>query len=283
MFMSGLIDDPTQLVEHCYEMYIERKVNMYQTGTYTDKIAERKLKAEGKNKNDMSLFDSLYKESRVQLPGRPLHNQYINYYNHLYAEHTTPVYKPSQYYRFVGMEKDVVLEEVQGTEISECAMRVMNPDESVTKSLLKTCHMISEHQAVTDLEMHDVRCESSTAEELPLIRAHARSARLVNLIRCALPMSYLRHILHQLSQSVDTLQFLNLEDMDLKLIETELDELLEWLVSHHESGKAQSKLILTIVGSEEEPTNLSQDFVDKWTRLCKGIESITPCDIGDIF
>ena len=276
MFMSGLMEDPTLLVTHCYEMYIEREVNRFATGTYTDEIANRQLEAEGKSTVNMRLFDSLYKESRVQLLGRPLRNQYINYYNHLYADDMTPVYKLSQYYKFIGMEKDVVLEEVRGTEIPECAMTVTDPDESVTKSLLKTCRKISEHQVVANLQMYAVRCGSLTEDELPLISAHARS---VILTRCALPMCYWGYLFRQLSQSVNTLQSLVLSFMDLKPIETELDELLERLVSHHESGEAQSKLILIIGGSKKEPSDLSQEFVNKWTQRCEGIKSITRCNI----
>ena len=278
MFMSGLMKDPTLLVAHCYEMYTAAELNRMRADSIGHEEVERQLKAEGKNKFDINLFDPLYRESRVQLPGRPLHNTYINYYNHRDDEDTTPVYRPSQYYGFVSMKKNVVLEEVRGTEIPECAMSVDEPDESVTQSIFKTCRKISEHQAVTDLEMLEVRCESSTLDELPLISAHARS---VNLIRCALPMRYLRYIFRQLFQSVNKLQSLELSYMELKPIEAELDELLERLVSHHESGKAQSELILIIVGTKEEPTNLSPEFVDKWTGRCEGIESITRCDIGD--
>ena len=276
--MSGLMDNPIPLLAHCYEIYIKNYLDGMRTGTYGDEEAERQLKEEGKNSGDMSLFDSLYRESTVQLPGRPLRNQYINQYNHLYDDDTTPVYRPSQFYDFAYMKKEVVLGEVRGTEIPECAMVVTDPDESVKKSLLKTCRKISEHQAVTDLSMEEVRCESLTAEELPLISAHARS---LILIQCTLPMCYLRYIVRQLSQSVHTLQNLELSDMDLNPIEKELDELLERLVSHHESGKAQSKLILIIGGDKEEPSNLSQEFVKKWTQRCEGIESITRCDIGD--
>ena len=273
MFMSGLMEDPMPLVAHCYEMYTE--YSMMRTEDY-DKEAERQLKDEGKDQYDMSLFDSLYKESRVPLPGRPLHNNYINYYSHARGEDdTTPVYRPSQYYEFGAMKKDVVLEEARGTEIPECAMTVTDPDESVTQSLLKTCHKISEHQKVTDLYMMYVRCESSIEDELPLISAHALS---LYITYCTLPMCYLRYIVRQLFQSINTLQCLALRFMELKPIETELDELLERLVSHHESGKAQSKLLLIITG-DKGPSNLSQEFVKKWKERCKGIEIITRCTI----
>ena len=275
--MSGLMEDPTILVAHCYEMYIE---HIMRPDTEDDEEAERQLRAEGKNEHDRSLFDSLYRESTTQLPGRPLHNNYINCNNPVLYEHdTTPVYTPSQYYEFCNMKKDLVLEEAPGTEIPpECAMKIMFPDESVRKSLLKTCRQISEHQAVTDLEMHTVRCESSIADELPIISAHVRS---VSLMQCAVPVCYLRYLFHLLSQSVNTLLNLELGYMDLKPIETELDELLELLVSHHKSGNAQSKLILYIAGSEKEPTNLSPEFVNKWQKRCEGIESIDSVIIRD--
>ena len=142
MFCCGLMKDPTPLVEHCYEMYIEKEVNVMRTDEYDDE-AERELEVQAKDPDDMSLFTSLYNESHVELPGGAHHNRYINKYNHEYNHDMTPVYTPSQYYKFYNMKEDVELYRRSETEIPECIMVVNNPDESVTKSLLTTCHKIS--------------------------------------------------------------------------------------------------------------------------------------------
>ena len=65
--------------------------------------------------------------------------------------------------------------------------------------------------------------------------------------------------------------------MDLGPFESLLDELLEDLVAHHEAGLAQRKLLLRLLGYTR-PTNLSQEFVEKWGKRCKKVDSIY-CEI----
>ena len=271
MFCCGLMEDPTPLVEHCYEMFIEIERNELGAGEI-DIEGERQLEAQGKNPGDTSLFKSLYSESKVTLPGHPLHNKYINRYNQLYYDDAAPVYTPSQYYKFANMKEDIVLEHSGSeAEIPECMMDITDPDESVRKSLLTTCRTISEVQAVADLRMEEVRCEDLTAADAPRISGNVRS---VCLIRCALPVSYLRSIVNQLLDCGATLQRLDMSYMDLSGAEKDLDELLERIVSLHERGEAQSSLILCMIGIENEWTNLSQEFKQKWNKRCKKVKSI---------
>ena len=73
--------------------------------------------------------------------------------------------------------------------------------------------------------------------------------------------------------------------MNLAPFESLLDELLEDLVAHHqrkrEAGLAQRKLKLWLEGSKfSQPTNLSEEFVEKWRNRCEKVDSID-CDIGD--
>ena len=149
-------------------MWIEHHLNSLRTGTIFPSI-------------DDDLFKSLQDESTVPLP-RPLHNQYINYYWHSEDDsNTTPVYWPSQVYHFEWMEHKVELNHhTEGEEIPPCTMWIWNPHEAVMDSLLSICSEISKYQAVTDLQMAGVACNSL---EVP---------RLVNpvsvvLTRCKLP------------------------------------------------------------------------------------------------
>ena len=272
MFCSGLMKDPTPLVEHCYEMYIEKEVKEVRTGK-SDEEEERELTAQGKSPYDRSLFDSLYNESTVKLPGSAQHNRYINCCN----QDRTKVYTPSQYYEFVAMKEDVEWNRGSETVIPECVININMGDESVTNSLLTTCFKISEKQPVTDLLMEEVRCEDLTVKA-PIMSSKAVS---LNLIRCILPVSYLRGIIHQLFECSHTLQSLELSDMDSKPIEKDLDQLLERLVSFHESGKAGSNLMLVIGGYADERSYVSQEFVDKWRPRCERIKSIDCQLIGD--
>ena len=137
--------DPRPLVQHVYEMLIEDYVNKMRTGGYLSV--------------DEDLFKSLYNETTVPLPGLPLHNKYINYYNHKEDDKkkrprdTTSVYVPSRLFVFHGMLEDVTTSRqyYEEMEIPECAMSIQNPGTVVSKSLLTTCFSICDHQPVTDL------------------------------------------------------------------------------------------------------------------------------------
>ena len=95
MFCCGLMKDPTPLVEHCYEMYIEKELYDLRAAEIDEEV-ERQLEAQGKNLYDMSLFDSLYNESNVKLPGHARQNRYINDYNHGWLlGHNTSVHTQS--------------------------------------------------------------------------------------------------------------------------------------------------------------------------------------------
>ena len=276
MFCCGLMEDPTPLVDHCCEMFIERRVNLLRTD-YIDEEAERRLKAQGKDPLDMSLFDSLYNESSVKLPGHARHYRYINKYNHKYNHHMTPVYTPSRYCEFWNMKEKFY--RGPETEIPERIMVIGDRDQSVIKSVLTTCRKISEDQRVTDLKMEEVRCEDLTEVKAPIL---SRRAASLQLLQCALPVSYLRDIIHQLLECTRTLQKLELSFMDLRQIEEDIDELLERVVSFHESGKAQIKLVLDIGGDEEDGlSNLSQNFADKWRPCIERIKSINCRWMGD--
>ena len=146
VFSAGLMKDSTPLVQFTYEMQIER---------HPDSI-------------DVDLSKTLYHESMVKLPDHPLHNQYINRYNHLedYEKNrprdVTRIYFPSRVYH--KMREAVVLENhlSAATQTPNCTMYITWPGE-VTRDMLLICNEISKQQPVTRLWMYGVDCADSSA------------------------------------------------------------------------------------------------------------------------
>ena len=64
---------------------------------------------------------------------------------------------------------------------------VQEPEITVTKSLLTTCHQISKLQPITDLFLWNVECEDLTQNEVPIM---SRNAKLLTLWKCHLPQSF---------------------------------------------------------------------------------------------
>ena len=248
IFVAGLMKDSRPLVQHVYEMQVEDYPSI-----------------------DADLVKSLQAESAVRLFDDPLHNKYINYYNHEEDEwkkrpfDTTKVYYPSRLYEFRYMHHEVVLENhLREEEIPPCAMDIFNPRKAVMDSLLSTCSEIFTHQPVSDLRMEYVRCNSL---ETPRLIEPVR----VYLYRCQFREDFMQILLRQLIKCHcgETLQMLWLWLKDLAPFESLLDELLEDLVAHHEAGLAQRKLELWLWGD-----NLSEEFKKKWRNRCKKVDSI---------
>ena len=265
LFVAGLMKDSRPLVQHIYEMQVEYYLNEMRAD-------------DGDLSIHNDLFESLQAESRVRLFDHPLHNKYINYYNHNeddYEERpfdTTKVYFPSRLYHFYEMRHEVVLENhlTPGEEIPPCSMSILNPREAVSDALLSIYSQISTHQPVTDLWMWKVTCNSLEAPRLikPVT---------VDLLDCKFPDDFMQILLRQLIECHcgETLQELWLDEINLAPFESLLDELLEDLVAHHEAGLAQRKLELWLKGDKiNKPTNLSSRFVEKWWNRCKKVDSI---------
>ena len=165
---------------------------------------------------DASLFESLYRECTGRLPGHPLHNPYINYYDHCYsyARDTSPIYIPSKLYVFEGMREDVTCgTEHRGgggnqEEAPECAIAIWEPHPSVAQSLLTACHTICQHQPVTDLYIERLECDNVAEPEVFTMSKNAVSLRLPD---CRLPAAVLNHLLHQMSDctTLHTIHLLN--------------------------------------------------------------------------
>ena len=262
LFVAGLMKDSRPIVQHLYEMQVEDYLNTMRTGDLQS--------------IDADLLESLHTESSIRLFDDPLHNKYINYYNHDPGRgdpNTTPVYFPSRLYHFYKMRHEVVLENhlIQGEEIPPCSMSIDSPREAVSDALLSICSQISKHQPVSDLCMEFDTCNSLEAPRLT-------NPWTVFLYQCKFPD--FEKLLRQLFSCGETLQKLVLRWMNLAPFESLLDDLLEDLVAHHEAGLAQRKLELWLWEDDEHPTNLSEEFEEKWRNRCQSIDSID-CEFYD--
>ena len=281
IFVVGLMKDPRPLLQHIYEMQVE--VYLYEMRTGIPPSI------------DTDLLKSFHVESTVRLVDDPLHNKYINFYHHgrddiwSGSRDVTHVCYPSRLYELNCMKEGVELKKhlTEGEEIPPCTMFIRLPNKAVRDSLLSICSEIWEHQAVTDLNMDQVTCSSLEAPRLlnPVI---------VSIRRCKLPDDFMENLLHQLKGSGDSLQELQLWEMNLAPFESLLDELLEDLVAHHQRkreaglaqkkrqvGLAQWKLKLLLIGGKfsHQTPNLSDEFVEKWRNRCREVGSIN-CRIG---
>ena len=231
IFVVGLMKDSRPLVRHVYEMQVEDCLNKLRTkvGISPPPI-------------DTNLFRSLHAD-------HPLHNKYINYY--FRGTDTTSIYCPSRIYYFDEMIHEVDLEKhlTDSTKIPPCAMYIGNPlTVAVRDALLPICSQIWRHQAVTDLWMVSVTCNSST-----LSAPRLTNPQCLYLNSCELPNNFVDKLLHRLFRCGETLQKLELSAMNFEQFESLLDELLEDLVPHHEAGLAQRKLWLRQSYLETDP------------------------------
>ena len=277
-FCCGLMKDPRPLVDHVYQMYVQMHLRRMRGTEETDEDeAGIQLEAQGKNKFDVSLFHSLHAESVIKLPDHPLHNKHINCYDQGEDDYkkrprdTTPICTPSRHHQFIDIKEDVqcnIHHTEHDADQPECGIYINEPDEVVAQSLLTTCHNISKHQPLTDLDMQHVICRDlPSVVEVPIMSGNARS---LTLVKCDLPVRFMRNILRQLIDSgCVTLQLLWLYKMDLSPWEEELDELMEQLVSHHAAGEAQGMLRVWLGDKDlKVKTNLSEEFEEKWRRRC---------------
>ena len=264
IFSAGLMRNPRPLVQFMYKMQVEGY------GGFFSSI-------------DVDLFKSIYHESMVRLSDHPMHNEFLNFYDHYEdvdkqrPHDTTQVNFPSRLYRFKQMKEAVVLENYlsAAAQTPNCTIYIEEPDEAVTRDLLLTCSQISNHEAVTHLHMVFVRCPHSSLQSPRMI-----NPQLLVLSNCSLAEDYVKCLLQQLIGSGDSLQELWLWRMDLSPFEPLLDELLEDVVAHHGAQKGQRKLKLKLKLWLIYGTNLSKVFEEKWRNRCRGVESIE-CWIHD--
>ena len=207
LFAVGLMSDPTPLVDHVYQMKIDeklaemRKENDFFTSEYYD-----------------DLLKSLYAESKIQLPGHPLHNQHINYYDHLHDDiDNRPIYFPSKIYQFQNIKNDIVLgieQREQEGELPECALIINFVNLKKAQSLLSNCQVIMKNQAINNLFMQNVE-----HTDFPQTFAFniSKYIQLLTLERCDFPSQTLNHLMEQINEC-STLRKIDLQYTTLRSV-----------------------------------------------------------------
>ena len=220
-FTCELLDDPRPLVDHVYEAFTQNQLEKMQDAYLIDV--------------EPSLLESLYHESKVSLPGEPLHNKHLNYYKHpddelmerlsnrfYKGKDTRPVHVPSRLHAFLNINDyiEVRVEDEEDQNVSmkdddrkpECAIFVNEPDTTVGKNLLSVCNEISQHQDVTDLWLNGVQCGTMLETGGLALSSNATSFIMES---SSLPPDMLNRLMERVSQS-SFLKFLNIQSMSLK-------------------------------------------------------------------
>ena len=259
-FTCGLMNDPTPLVNHVYEAYVELASKLFSFSDVPRNLETAlRVKAQGKNFDDTSLLNELYTESRVSLFGHPQYNQFVC----INANYKGEIDTPSKLYSFCNLSKHDVpkFTKQDGSEKSpECVLWIQKPDAASTKSLLSTCCEISKRQPVTHFMIDGVKCEDLTPAEAPAL---SRNVQTVVFDNCYLPTSFWKRILHQLFDCVN-LQSLWFRYTNIHLLEETLDELLKNLESN--TGLTNHQVEVVLRGN-----TFSGKFVKKWNGSGSGI------------
>ena len=262
VFTCGLMEDPTHLVDHVYENFIEMLCNVISTGDLQSNDETRsRLLAQGKDIDSTNLFHILYTESRVPLFGHADYNQFVCINeNH---EGEAEIDTPSKMYVFSEMSEDNVpvpkfAEQDGREEAPECVMWIQEPDAAAVKNLLSTCCQISKRQPVTHFMIRDATCENLT---LPESLTLSRNAQGVCVINCDLPIRFWKNILHQLFNCLN-LQNLWFENKNLHQLEEDLHELLTNIDSNTGLNNHQVEVVL-------RANNFSSKFLKKveWIKF----------------
>ena len=214
LFACGLMSDPTPLVDHVYQMWIDEYLEKIRNSKYDDDDDDYDDDYDGSPYTD--LLESLYIESKAQLPGCALHNNNINIYDHKRDDgDTTHVYTPSKMYKFLNMKESVLCKfdkREQTGKITQCILVIKAPDAVVTNSLLMTCKQISNNQEVADLHMYNFNCKYQQETDLLNLSKNAHSL----LIRsCSLPSQPLNHLMQKLSEC-NNIRKIDLSDTNLQ-------------------------------------------------------------------
>ena len=206
LFSVGLMSDPTPLTDHVYQVRHKRLVKLLREGEL-DEENEEKLTKLGKNIDDFSFFESLYKESTVRLPGSALHNQHANIYH---GDVSSPPFLPSKSFEFQGISADLqytgdpIEEELREEDVPDSTIIGSFTDDTSAISLLTLIGEVSQLQPISDLCLDN--CKDPVSEVQIRMSNKAKSIHLWN---CDLSESTLRNFFQQLSNS-STLSRINL-------------------------------------------------------------------------
>ena len=245
--------DPTPLVRHVYGVFTKRYQDWMRTGLW-DRDQDGLLLPYRKDINDVELFNSIYSESTVPLPGSPYHNPYVNIYFH--SNDTTPVYVPSSLHIFWEMGNDVPVDckYSEQFEKGESTVMIYYPKSTLNKSLLSICKRISQSQPLSALCLMGIDSQELTGADVPIFGTNIQS---LWLLQNKLPVGFLSNMLYQLSSKCSSLETLVVKDMQLHHVEDELDTLFESLAQNHHTN---SYLKIWMANN-----NLSEVFKQRWT------------------
>ena len=206
VFTCGLMDDASPLVNYVYQSFCDDQIRTTRMDQYLEREkSETHLKRLGKKMENTDLFRLLYSESAVQLPGSPLQNHYINWFDHDYDDQNgkqrnlSTMYMPSKHFEFRNLKEklsDFKLPTSHHAEKVECFMSISNPDSEVTESLLSMCCGISQIQEITQLWLGNIKLQHGTDDMKLRLSPNASS---LNILHCKLPANLTCELLAQLS------------------------------------------------------------------------------------
>ena len=195
LFIAGL-SESQPLVEHVYQLWVGKLTLGIRDGTIVDPLMDarspgllsainemlrellpstldplRNQQLHGNLSFLVTLVQQLQRESVVPLDWNPLHNSFINYYNHWEDDQfnrqrdTTPIFIPSRLYIFHCMKETIecnIQTAVEsGRKSAECAIYIFNADKPTGNSLFAACCEMNRQQAVTDLKIQGLNCKNT--------------------------------------------------------------------------------------------------------------------------
>ena len=212
-FICGLLPDPSPLVNLAYTLFITE--NIY----YESECPHLE--------NGAVLFESLYRESNIALPGHHFQNQFINYYKQSYFPDLTgsadrfypnhPIYRPSRVFVFSSLITGVVLggmnkyKDITDSKIFICHAIVALPD-----NLFPTCCRISENQPIAKLVLNQVTFRDTT--EPCMIKISEKNFRFVMRL-VTMPTRLMTHLLDPISQA-SRVNFVKIDQTSLSGVKT---------------------------------------------------------------
>ena len=206
VFTCGLMEDASPLVNYVYQAFCDDLFRKSRVDQFFERQkSQTHLKRLGKKMENTELFHLLNSESAVQLPGLPLQNLYINWFDHDYdaqngkQRNLSTVHIPSKHFEFRNLKEklpDFKLPTSQPAEKVECCMSIVSPDSEVTESLLSVCCEISQGQEITQLWLGGIKLQHSTDDMKLRLSPNALSLTIFN---CNLPKNLTRELFTQLS------------------------------------------------------------------------------------
>ena len=235
-FTCGLLPDPSHLVELVYTLFITETLDFI----YTD----------GKNlifeEREEVLFASLYRESKIALPGHHLHKQFINFHDvsnfeddeRLYPRH--PIYLPSRVFLFSISDGRVELEEMnKHIDTTDSSILIFSYHYSVVAdNMFSVCCRISENQPITELIMDVVTFPDKTE---PCTMMISEKNFRVKLFSVSMPTHLMTQLMKPISQAT------RVEFMEIRYTP------LVGIKSFNLENKAASLMHLSLLDVEMDP------------------------------